>query len=446
MVSRILTAVVAAALPLAAAAQAPATVRVESFALPNGLQVHLVADRSAAVVAVNVWYDVGSRNERPGRTGFAHLFEHMMFQGSANVGKMAHGQLVERAGGSYNGSTAPDRTNYYQVVPSNRINLALWLEADRMRSLAITPENLDNQREAVKEERRLRVDNQPYSGALIDSLPVFFGAERCFAYAHSIIGSMADLEAATVDDVRAFFAQYYAPNNARLVIAGDFDTEMVRRLVREYFGDIPRGTAPPPVDCAPSADIYGARQMRVEDPNATLPAVLMAFRSVPPRHSDYPALVLLATVLGEGESSRLNRTLVRGTRAAVAVQMLHDPFGPMRDAGMFGVLAIANMGVSADSLQTLLTRDLLIAGDVITLADLQKAKNVWRANTIFGRQRAEALAEAVHHAAMFLGSPSAVNTEAARYDEVTLDDLRRVARTYLRPTSSLTLQIVPEAR
>jgi hypothetical protein len=179
-----------AASPDAAPAQEPAPFRVESFTLPNGLKVHLVEDHSAQVVAVNVWYDVGSRNERPGRTGFAHLFEHMMFQGSENVGKAEHFQLVERAGGDMNGSTQPDRTDYWEVVPSNRLNLALWLEADRMRSLKVTEENLQNQTEAVKEERRLRVDNQPYMGGFVDSLPAVFDASSCFAYAHSTIGSI----------------------------------------------------------------------------------------------------------------------------------------------------------------------------------------------------------------------------------------------------------------
>ncbi|MCC7002119.1 MAG: insulinase family protein, partial [Gemmatimonadaceae bacterium] len=212
-------------------AQSPTRVKVESFMLPNGLRVYLAEDHSSQVVAVNLWYDVGSRNERAGRTGFAHLFEHMMFQGSANVKKADHGNLIERAGGTLNGTTQPDRTNYFEVLPSNRLNLALWLEADRMRSLAITPENLKNQQEAVKEERRLRFDNQPYLGAFIDSLPTMFDRERCYPYSHSIIGSMDDLNAATVTDVKAFFDLYYAPNNATLVIAGDFNPTQARQWV-----------------------------------------------------------------------------------------------------------------------------------------------------------------------------------------------------------------------
>ena len=446
-VSRLMVALLLAAVaPAALRAQEPAVLEVESFTLPNGLRVHLVEDHTSQVVAVNVWYDVGSRNERPFRTGFAHLFEHMMFQGSANVGKTEHGQLIERAGGRYNGSTQPDRTDYYNEVPSNRMNLALWLEADRMRSLAVTAENLKNQQEAVKEERRLRFDNQPYTGALVDSLPMIFDPERCFAYAHSIIGSMSDLEAATVADVQEFFATYYAPNNATLVIAGDFDPARARRLVGEYFGDIPRGPTPPPVLCAPQQATGQEEVRRITDAKATLPAVLMAFRSVPPSHGDYPALSLLNRILGEGESSRLNRSLVRDAQVAVVAQGMHDPFGPMRAAGIFGVLAIANQGISADTVKTLLARQLEHVAGSLTSAELTKARNAWRAQQIFERQHALAVTEAVHYAAMYIGAANAVNSEAARYNAVTLDDLRRVALSYLRPDNSLTLMIVPEDR
>ncbi|MDH5233631.1 MAG: insulinase family protein [Gemmatimonadota bacterium] len=433
-------------LAAALGAQQPNPVRVESFTLPNGLRVHMVEDHSAQVVAVNLWYDVGSRNERPGRTGFAHLFEHMMFQGSANVKKAEHGQFVERAGGTLNGSTQPDKTNYYEALPSNRLNLALWLEADRMRSLAINAENLRNQQEAVKEERRLRFDNQPYFGYFVDSLPVMFDRDRCFAYAHSTIGSMADLDAATVADVQAFFDLYYAPNNAILVITGDFRPATARQLVRDYFGGIPSGKAPPPVTCATQASTGSEVVKRLPDKNATLPAVLTAFRTVPPSHADYPALELLSTILGTGESSRLNRSLVREQKVAVAAQALFDPFGPMRGAGVFGALTIANQGVDVDSLHARLAAELRNASTDITQEELTKAKNSWRSSTIFGRQNALATSEAVHYAAMYLGSPEAVNSDAARYEAVTVADLRRVAANYLRPENSLTMLIVPEGR
>src|SRR5216117_4229103 len=248
----------------------------EQFTLPNGLRVIFSPDHSTPIVTVDVWYEVGSRNERPGRSGFAHLFEHMMFEGSAHVKKSEHGQLVERAGGNYNGSTAEDRTNYWETVPSNRLNLALWLEADRMRSLAITEQNFENQRETVKEERRLRVDNQPYSPAFIDGMTWPFDSAACFAYAHTVIGSIDDLNAAQLSDVRAFFDTYYAPNNATLVVVGDFKPLELRRYVNQYYAGIPSHPAPPAVRCS-SRLSPGVERREVTDAHANLPAVLRIY-------------------------------------------------------------------------------------------------------------------------------------------------------------------------
>src|SRR3954454_18598632 len=209
---------------------------IEEYRLSNGLRVVLNADDAIPVVSIAVYYDVGSRNEREGRTGFAHLFEHMMFQGSENVPKAAHFQYISNAGGTMNGTTSSERTNYFETLPANQLPLALWLETDRMRSLAVTQENLDNQREAVKEEKRLRYDNQPY-GQIFDLISEMI--YQNFANAHSTIGSMEDLDDATVEDVQEFFRIYYAPNNAVLVISGSFETEEVKQLVETYFGDIP---------------------------------------------------------------------------------------------------------------------------------------------------------------------------------------------------------------
>src|SRR3989441_1966626 len=246
--------------------------------LPNGLRVIYSEDHSTPIVSVDVWYNTGSRNERPGRSGFAHLFEHMMFEGSAHVKKGQHFQLISRAGGSENGSTAEDRTNYYETVPSNRLNLALWLEADRMRSLTITDENFHNQRETVKEERRLRVDNQPYSPAFIDGMTWPFDSAGCFAYAHTVIGSMDDLNAAQLPDVRAFFDTFYAPNNATLVVVGDFKPLELRRYVNQYFSEIPRHREPPPVRCTARLS-PGIQRREVTDVHANLPAVLRIYRA-----------------------------------------------------------------------------------------------------------------------------------------------------------------------
>ena len=420
----------------------PTAPRVER--LPNGLTVILAEDHSAQVVAVDVWYDVGSRNERPGRSGFAHLFEHMMFQGSANVGKGEHFQLLERAGGTMNGSTSEDRTNYFQAVPSNRLNLALWLEADRMRSLAITTENLDNQTEAVKEERRLRLDNQPYMSALFEETYTAFDSTGCFAYAHSIIGSMADLDAADTADVKQFFDTYYAPNNATLVIAGDFEPAEARRLVEQYFGEIPRGQDPPPVACEQPFNTGQVRRT-LPDPRANLPAVVHTYRVPAYDDADMPALELLATIMGQGESSRLNRSLAREARAAASTQALVNPFGPRRGPGVFLFFVIANQGVSADSLDGLVAAQLRrVAEEGVSAEELTKAMNQYRASTIMQRQTALSTAEAIQHARMFLGSADAINTSLDRYMAVTVDDVRRVAAKYLIPENSLVMLIVPE--
>ena len=430
------------------AARPPATARtaIDSYTLPNGLAVHLVEDHSSQVVAVDVWYDVGSRNEVPGRTGFAHLFEHMMFQGSANVPKGEHMKRIGDAGGNLNGSTRADVTNYYEWLPSNRLNLALWLEADRMRSLAITPENLRNQQEAVKEERRLRFDNQPYAGALVDRLPTLWDAAGCFAYSHSLIGSMDDLNAAKVEDVKAFFDLYYAPNNATLVVVGDFKPAEAKALIAQYFGDIARGRTPPPVACEQGLGAAARREV-LPDRNATLPALLVAYRIPAVNHADYPALELLGTILGGGESSRLNRSLVREAKVALSAQAIVNPFGPTRGPGAFGVLAIANQGVAIDSSEAGLQAEMArVRAEGVTDAEVAKAKNAYRFAKVSERQQAMPFAEAVHFAARFLGDVRAVDTDLDRYDAVTAADIRRVAERYLRPENSLTLVITPETK
>jgi predicted Zn-dependent peptidase len=424
-----------AALP--ATGQEPGKIPYETFQLPNGLSVILSEDHSTQVVSVNLWFDVGSRNERPSRTGFAHLFEHMMFQGSAHVKKAEHSQLVERAGGHANGQTEDDITRYYETVPSNRVNLALWLEADRMRSLAVTPENFQNQRETVKEERRQRIDNQPYAGPFLDGLYGLYDSTDCFPYSHSTIGSMADLDSATIGDVQAFFQLYYAPNNARLVIAGDFNSADIRQLVESYFGDIPRADAPPAVACTAGFNA-GARRNAVTDKLANLPATVKFYRIPRHDHGDTPALELLGTILGQGESSRLNMSLARTAQAAVATQA--GIFGDRRGPSAFGAFAVANQGVSADSLDALLTAELTrLATDGVSEAELTKAKNVYRAGLISGRQRSFEVSEALQHAATFHGDLATVNTDLARYLSVTLEDIKRVAEAYLRPENCFTL-------
>ena len=430
----------------AAQATAPAgRIAFEQFTLPNGLRVIYSEDRSTPIVTVDVWYEVGSRNERRGRSGFAHLFEHMMFEGSAHVKKSEHGQLVERAGGNYNGSTAEDRTNFWETVPSNRLNLALWLEADRMRSLAITEENFENQRQAVKEERRLRVDNQPYAAAFTDGLTWPFDSTSCFPYAHTVIGSMADLDAAKVPDVQAFFDTYYAPNNATLVVVGDFSPTELRRLVNQYFAGVPSHAAPEAPRCdtgGGAASAKGAQRREVHDPQANLDLVMRLYRIPEHRSADTPALEILNIILGQGESSRLNVSVVRRDKAAVGAGAVLNPYGSRNGPGILAAYGIVNQGVSADRLDSLLSLQLdSIRANGITADELDKAKNVLRAGFIDNRETTLGKAEELHHYLTFHSSIDEINTDLDKLLAVTSDDVKRVANTYLAP-ANLTLLIV----
>jgi len=425
------------------AAQQVGQITYDTYTLTNGLTVVLSEDHTTPVVTVNVWYHVGSANETPHHSGFAHLFEHMMFQGSAHVKKSEHMQLVERAGGSMNGSTTDDRTNYFESLPSNRMNLGLWLEADRMRSLAVNQTNFENQRQTVEEERRLGVDNQPYAKAFLGALTLPFDSAGCFAYAHSTIGEYADLDAATVDEVRSFHAEYYAPNNAVLAVVGDFNPAQARRLIQQYFGDIPRVPAPPAVSC-----VYrygtGAKQLTVTDSNATLPAVVLIYTAPPQRDSDTPALDLLASVLATGESSRLNRSLVRDARAAVTTGGGSNSY---REAGVAIFLAIDNQGVPAQRVDSLLNAVIdQVRNDTVSTAELTKVKNQYRSDAIRSRQTTMGVAEALQSALWFDGSPGAANEDVARHLAVTAADLQRVARKYLDPANQLVLIVNPPAK
>jgi len=414
----------------------------EQFALPNGLRVIYSEDHSTPIVSVDVWYEVGSRNERPGRSGFAHLFEHMMFQGSAHIKKAEHNKLIERAGGEFNGSTAEDRTNYWETVPSNRLNLALWAEADRMRSLAITEENFENQRQAVKEERRLRVDNQPYQAAFTDGLTWPFDSTSCFPYAHTVIGSMADLDSAKLPDVQAFFDNHYAPNNATLVVVGDFVPSELRRLVNLYFAGAPSHAVPEAPRCAASTTGSAPKRREVHDAHANLDALLRIYRIPEHRHADTPALELLNIILGQGESSRLNVAVVRREKAAVAAGAILNPFGSRNGPGVFVAYGIVNQGVSANRMDSLIGIQLdSIRANGITAAELEKAKNVLRSGFIGNRETTLGKAEELHHYLTFHSSIEEINTDLDRLLAVTSDDVKRVANTYLAP-GNLTLVIV----
>jgi zinc protease len=434
-------ALLAAAAPAAAQGASTVDIPFESYRLQNGLRVILAPDPATPVVAVNLWYDVGSRNERAGRTGFAHLFEHMMFEGSQNAPKGEHSRLLRAAGASnLNASTSEDRTNYYQVVPPSRMNLALWLEADRMRALNVTSEQLANQQEIVKEERRLRIDNAPYGPSQLLASTGPYDPQGCFAYGHEVIGSMDDLNAARIEDVQQFFRTYYAPNNATLTLVGDFDPAVARRLIQEYFGSIPSGPPPPPVECnEPFRNL--PRRDTVRDANATLPAILASYGAVPVGHPDSYALELLGLIMGDGASSRFNQRLVKQERAAGFAVFFRDL---RRGPGLITAYARANQGVDAGRLEQLIDEEIarVVSGGV-TDAELQRARNQMRARFIRSLQTAMGKAEALQRFTLYFGDPAAIRTAMDPYLAVTAADIQRVARQYLRPENRAVVITLP---
>ncbi len=401
------------------------------YTLENGLTVILAPDAGSTAVAVNLWYNVGSRHERPGRSGFAHLFEHLMFQGSENVARGEHFQYVERAGGNLNASITEDRTNYFQTVPPERMNLALWLESDRMRSLQITEENMAREVEVVKEERRQRIDNSPYGTSNLQAnFYAAYDSASCFAYAHSVIGSLEDLDAAELPDVQEFFDLYYAPNNATLTVVGAFDESQARELIDEYFSGIPGGSMPPEVRCEEPFSHLPV-EMEVPDPNAQLPAVWVSYGTVERSHPDAPALQVLGQILGTGESSRLHQRLVRSEQAALQVFASSSPrLGP----GVFQLIGIANQGVESDELLRLMDEEVeRILEEGVTEEEVERARNQVRSSTVFGRQSVMGRAEALQTANHFFGTPEAVRTTVERIEGVSVDDVQRTAATYLSP-------------
>ncbi len=410
------------------------------YHLDNGLRVVLVEDHSTPIITVDIWYNVGSANEVAGRTGFAHLFEHMMFQGSQRAPKGEHTEVVESAGGISNATTNKDRTNYFQTVPANLLETVLWYEADRMRGLDVSQENLDNQREAVKEERRMRLDNQPYAPSFQFITDAPFDDAGCFAYSHELIGSMEDLDAATVADVQAFFDLYYTPNNATLTIVGDFEPARATEIVERFFGGIARGDDTPAAGCEWTIGTE-PRDTEWDDPLANLSAAFVSYPLPAHKHDDTPAVDLLGVILGAGESSRLNRSMVREAQTALQTQAFTIP---QRWSSLFIVVAIANQGVDAPTLATQLRAELDdIANNGVSDEELEKAKNSYRAGDIFGKQTTSQVAENIQHYVHFHDSLDDMYTDLDRYMEVTVDDIRRVAALYLSATNANAVLVKP---
>jgi len=442
---------VAAILAASGAAQAAAVmpkVPIVSSTLPNGLKLVISEDHSAPVATVAVYYGVGFRIEPKGRTGFAHLFEHMMFQGSANVKKFEHAKYVEANGGSLNGSTRLDHTNYYQDVPADRVELALWLEADRMRSLDVSEENLDNQKKVVSEEVRVNVLNQPY--AAFEWLDLWMNANQNWPNAHNFYGDLTELEAATIGDVRDFFKKYYAPNNAVLVVVGDVDPAEVSGWATKYFADIPKAATPAAPDVTEPPQTKEKR-LSQNDKLANLPALAIGWHLPAQTSSDFPAMVLLNTILQGDESSRLYQRLVKEKEisldwtAAINLYLGNefDYNGPM-------LLTARTTYKPGHTVDEILKEVDAVVSDVqargVTAKELADAKVRFRSAYYDQLESSFGKANLLAAFALFRGDPALINTALQPFESVTPAQAQAVAKKYLVSSNRTVIDRVPEPK
>ncbi len=410
------------------------------FDLPNGLKVLLHEDHSTPIVAVSVMYHVGSKNENPERTGFAHFFEHLLFEGSENVKRGEFDDYVSNAGGMNNANTSFDRTYYYEVLPSNQLALGLWLESERMLHAKVDQVGVETQRQVVKEERRLRVDNRPYGSFFEQS---FKHAFKNHPYRWPVIGSMAHLDAAKEEDYKKFYKDFYRPDNAILSIAGDLDIEQTKKLIEVYFKDIPRG----------SGEIY--RPKIVEPPlggevrdtifdNVQLPAVIMTYRIPQQGTKDFYAIEMLVTLLTQGESSRFEKILVNEQQKALQASAF--PINS-EDPGVTMMFCIANMGVSPDDLEK--SMDAVVADvreNLVSETEFQKVQNQVENNFVSANTSVAGVAESLANYEMYFGDANLINTELEQYRKVTREDIRRVAKQYFQKNNRVVLYYMPKPK
>jgi zinc protease len=411
--------------------------------LPNGLRVIIAEDHLAPVVAVNLWYDVGSKHEEPGRTGFAHLFEHVMFQGSRHVAKAEHIALVQAAGGTMNGSTWLDRTNYYETLPSNQLDLALWLEADRMATLpdALSQENLDNQREVVKNEKRWSYDNRPYGSWVEKMLGSIFPDGH--PYHHPTIGSMADLDAASVEDVSAFFRLHYAPNNAVLSVVGDVEPEQVRAWVTEYFGKIPANPDLPVALPDMSLPARVGREIREIVPDRVpLARIHWGFRG--PLFGDHrlDALDLAGQILAGGKGSRLHRRLVREELLAQDVALFS--MGLVAGASVTAGWATARPGVDLVQLETAFWEELeKISREPVSADELERAKALTESDELGALQSTSEKADRLSMYATLFDKPEMINDILPRYLSTTAEEIQAICADVFRADNRVVITYLP---
>jgi predicted Zn-dependent peptidase len=417
-------------------------VEFERHRLDNGLKVVLSPDHTVPIVAVNLWYGVGSRNEPEGKTGFAHLFEHMMFQGSLHVPKNRHFELIERVGGTLNATTWFDRTNYFETVPSHYLELALWLEADRMGWMlpAMDQEKLDNQRDVVMNEKRQRYDNQPYGDWAERLQAMVYPPDH--PYHHTVIGSMADIEAATLEDVERFFETFYVPNNAVLTVAGDIDAGQALELVKRWFGEIPAGDPVPPIPGEPLLAPKLGRTVRARvEAEVPLPRLIMAFRSPPYSSDDFAVAEVARSVLGSGRASRLYRRLVRERRVAKSVVSYVYPL--LSEAGMLLTWATGYPGSDLDALEAALSEEIAALAET-EQSEVDRAIALSETDLVNELERVASRADLLSMFDLYFDDPGRLNRELDRLRSVTVEQIRAFAGDVLSADNRAVLGYLPK--
>ncbi|MBN1638649.1 MAG: insulinase family protein [Ignavibacteriales bacterium] len=410
----------------------------EEFTLDNGLHVILHQDNSVPLVAVNVLYHVGSKNEKPDRTGFAHFFEHLMFEGSENIARGDYAKICEAAGGANNAGTSFDQTVYYELLPSNQLELGLWLESERMLHLKIDDVGVETQRSVVKEERKQRYDNQPY-GSLLEE--VFSHAFKVHPYRWVPIGSIQYIDEAKLEEFMEFYKTFYVPNNATLSIAGDIDIDKTKELVELYFGDIPKGKK----NIYRPTEVEPEQTVEVRDTvydNIQLPAVILAYHMPKQGSEDYYALDMLTKILSGGESARLYKELV--DKQQLALQVVSIPLA-LEDPGLFIVLGLPNIGIDLlkfeDEINTELEK---VKTNLVEEKEFQKIRNQIESQFISGYSSMAGIASSLANYHVFYGDANLINTEIERYMKVTREDLKRVANKYLVKNNRVVLHYLPK--
>jgi zinc protease len=432
--------VITASTQPSSAASRPPKFQYQITTLPNGLTVVISEDHSTPIVHLQLVYHVGSKNEKAGRTGFAHLFEHLMFKGSKNVQPEAHTSMLASVGGQSNAYTTDDETVFWETVPSQYLPLVLWLEADRMASLRIDKDTFTNERDVVKEERRMRVDNQPY-GRLNEI--IYDQAFTVHPYKHATIGSMQDLEAASVDDVRDFYQTYYVPANATLVLVGDFDSAQALQMVSQYVGRVPKAERPVPRDIPQEPPQTKEKRVTLQEP-WPLPAVVVAYHITNDGNPDSYPLHIAAKVLSDGQTSRIYRKLVYEKQMAVAAfgnaNLIEHP-------NLFYAVAIVQPGHSPEEVTTALIAELdRLKTEPITEHELQRTKNQFARDYILGRESNQQKALQLSHAVVIHNDIKTADGEFDIFQNITIGDVQRVARTYFRPENRLVLTLMPSGK